>query len=93
LTQLERAADARPLLERAVAMSSKRYGVNDWRTGETQLALGVCLSALGQPARAEPLLREAAEKILPQRKAQPRLASQADRALAQVRVALDTARH
>jgi serine/threonine-protein kinase len=93
LTQLERAADARPLLERAVAMSSKRYGINDWRTGETQLALGVCLSALGQPARAEPLLREAAETILPQRKAQPRLASQADRALAQVRVALDTARH
>ena len=51
-----------PLLERAVAMSRERFGANDWRTGEAQLALGVCLSALGQPAKAEPLLREAAEK-------------------------------
>lgn len=85
LTELGRAAEAMPLLERAVAMSHERFGASDWRTGEAQLALGVCLNALGQNAKAEPLLREAAEKLGPQRKAQPRLALQADRTLAQVR--------
>lgn len=85
LTDLKRAAEAMPLLERAVAASRERFGANDWRTGEAQLALGVCLTALGHAARAEPILREAAEKLAPQRRAQPRLAAQADRALAQVR--------
>jgi len=84
LTNTGRAAEAKPLLEKAIAMSGERFGVNDWRTGEAQLALGLCLDALGQPDKAEPILREAAEKIVAQRKAQPRLASQAERSLAQV---------
>jgi eukaryotic-like serine/threonine-protein kinase len=92
LTNLGRAAEALPLLERAFATSHERFGASDWRTGEPQLALGLCLQALGQSGRAEPLLREAAEKLRPHRRAQPRLASQAERALAQLRDGLETSR-
>jgi serine/threonine protein kinase/Tfp pilus assembly protein PilF len=90
LTNQGRAGEALPLLERAFATSRDRFGDGDWRTGESQLALGLCLHVLGQSARAEPLLREAAEKLRPQRKAQPGLASEADRAVAQLRDGLQT---
>jgi serine/threonine-protein kinase len=85
LTDQGRAAEALPLLERAVTMGRERFGAGDWRTAETELALGICLNALGQSAKAGPLLREAAETLVPLRRAQPRLAAQAERALAQVR--------
>ena len=85
LTKLGRPAEGLPLLEQAVAMGRVRYEAGDWRMAETQLALGLCLNALQQTARADPLLREAAEKLRRYRKAQPVLTSQAERAVAQLR--------
>jgi serine/threonine protein kinase/tetratricopeptide (TPR) repeat protein len=85
LTNVGRASEALPLLERAFESSLQRFGPGDWRTVETQLALGLCLRALGQSARSELVLRDAAEKLRPHRLAQPRLALQADRTLAQLR--------
>jgi tetratricopeptide (TPR) repeat protein len=90
LTKLGRPAEAKPLLERGFAMSRERTGIGDWRTGESELALGVCLHALGESVKAEPLLREAADTLRAHRRAQPRLASQAECALAQVRGAPST---
>ena len=70
-----------PLVEQALALSRERFGPDHWRTGEAQLALGIVLTATGQSARAEPLLRQAAATIQPHRRAQPRLALQLDAAL------------
>lgn len=83
LTDQGRASEAVPLLERALVMSRDRFGPDDWRTSEAQLALGIGLLGSGQIARGESLLRDASTNILLYRRAQPRLALQAEEALAQ----------
>ncbi|MBV9880246.1 MAG: serine/threonine protein kinase [Gemmatirosa sp.] len=75
-----RAAEARPALERAVALA--RPEEERWRVADARLALGECLTALGDRAQALPLLRAAAEALRTQRRAQPRLAREAAAALA-----------
>jgi eukaryotic-like serine/threonine-protein kinase len=72
-----RAADARPMLEVALAATRQQYGDTSWRTLEPRLVLGRALLAAGDRAAAEPLLREAAalgEKV---ERMQPLLARQA----------------
>jgi hypothetical protein len=85
LAETGRPAEALPLVEHALALSRERFGPDHWRTGEAQFAVAVVLSATGQSARADPLLRQAAAKIQPHRRAQPRLAAQVDAALRQAR--------
>ena len=85
LTDQGRATEALPVLERTLAMSSERFGADDWHTGEAKLALGACLAASGQHTRAEPLLQEAYTTLQKKRRAQPRLALQATAALKAVR--------
>jgi len=82
LTDQHRAAEALPLLQRALELSRERFGREDWRTGEAALALGLCLASSGQQVRAEPLLREAASTLELARRGHPRLAQQAAAALA-----------
>jgi hypothetical protein len=82
LVTRHRPAEARPMLEVALAATRKQYGDTSWRTLEPRLALGRCLAAQGDRARAEPLLREAAtlaEKVV---RSQPYLARQARAELA-----------
>ena len=72
-----RPAEARPMLEIALASMRKQYGDTSVRTIEPRLVLGRCLLAQGDRAAAEPLLRDAAalaEKIV---RIQPLLARQA----------------
>ena len=85
LTDMGRANEALPLLEPAVAMSSKRLGPKHWRTAETQLGLGECLIALRQYARADSVLQEARATLETQRRQQPQTAAQTDSALARLR--------
>ena len=77
LTDQGRAAEARPTAERSLAMAVERFGNDDWRTAEARLALGECLAALGDRARAKALFQEADAALSKQRRAQPRLARQA----------------
>ena len=84
LVDQNRAAEAIPLIERALTVSGERFGANHWRTGEVQVALGIALTAAGQGARAEAVLGNASRNIQSQRHAQPRLAAQASAALAHV---------
>jgi tetratricopeptide (TPR) repeat protein len=81
LTTRGQTDSARPLLERAVVMSRERYGDQHWRTAEARLALGVCLAAQGQVARADSLLRESST-VLEKERGQPQLAKEARLALA-----------
>jgi tetratricopeptide (TPR) repeat protein len=91
VTDQGRQAEAIPLVERALAMRLERFGRDDWRTGEAQLALALALTASGELARGKLALREASSQIEPQRRAQPRLAMQLDRALAQAERSLHAA--
>ena len=67
-----------------MALGSAQFGAGNWRAGEAGLALGVCLAALGQPARAEPILRTALAALETRRPAQPRVVAAAESALAEV---------
>jgi eukaryotic-like serine/threonine-protein kinase len=72
-----RPADARPMVENALAAVRKQFGDTSWRTLEPRLVLGRTLIAQGDRAAAEPLLRVAAalgEKIV---RTQPYLAREA----------------
>ncbi|HUR93383.1 MAG TPA: serine/threonine-protein kinase [Gemmatimonadales bacterium] len=71
LTGRGRARDALPLLEEAVADSRKHYGVEHWRTADTELALGECLLAQRLYARAEAPLRHAVAVLGIERRKQP----------------------
>ncbi len=82
LTATGRAAEALPMLESGLAMARTRFGDADWRTAEAMMGLGDCLVALRRYDRAGPLLLEAHASLDRQRKAQPRMAEQADDALA-----------
>ena len=85
LTEMGRATEALPQLESAHAMSLARLGPDHWRTAETQLGLGECLTALRQHARADTVLRGAQATLAKQRHQQPQTAAQADSALARLR--------
>ena len=80
LTSRGETQPARVVLERALAMSRQRYGEQHWRTAEAKLALGACLAASGQAARADSLLR-ASYAVLQKERGQPRLAAEARAAL------------
>jgi tetratricopeptide (TPR) repeat protein len=84
LTQAGRAAEALPFAERGLAMASAGLTGNDPRLADARYGLGACLLALGQYARAESLLVQARDAIATQRRAQPILAAQLDRAFAQL---------
>ncbi|HEV7366018.1 MAG TPA: serine/threonine-protein kinase [Gemmatimonadales bacterium] len=84
LTGLGRPAEAMPLLEAALTASRDQLGPDNPRTAEATLGLGECLVAVGQLARAEPLLRQADSLLSSRRKAQPRLAAEADLALSRL---------
>jgi len=82
LVTQHRPAEARPMLEIALAATRKQYGDTSWRTLEPKLVLGRCLSAEGKRDAAAPLLRDAAalsEKIV---RSQPILAREAREELA-----------
>lgn len=66
-------------------MSRARLGPDHWRTAETQLGLGECLTALRQYARADTMLRGAQTTLAKQRRQQPQTAAQADSALVRLR--------
>jgi tetratricopeptide (TPR) repeat protein len=84
LTDQGRATDALSILEPAPEMSATEFGPNHSGTGEALLALGICLMALRQYEHAEPLLQRAHTILQKQSLAQPRLAKDADAALAQL---------
>ena len=92
LNEMGRATEALPLLESAHAMSVARLGSDHWRTAETALGLGECLTALRRYARADTLLRSAQATLAKQRRQQPQTAAQADSALARLHRMLSAGR-
>ena len=58
LVAMDRAAEARPLLEEALAIRRRRYEPGDPRTGEAMVALGEGLARLGDAGAARPLLEQ-----------------------------------
>jgi tetratricopeptide (TPR) repeat protein len=81
LTAEGRIEEARPVLERALEMAVGQFGAEHLRTSEAQLALGECLIASRQYARAEPLVREAYTALQKRSRAQPRLLLRASLAM------------
>ena len=81
LVRLGRGAEAMPGAEAALQSGREQFRPEDWRLAEARLALGEALTASGQHARAEPVLREACATLARQRRSQPRLAREADAAL------------
>lgn len=79
-----RQAEALDVLRPALAMSITQWKPNSWRIAEARLALGETLMATGKSAEAKPLLEASRGAFDPQRRAQPRLAAQADAALARL---------
>ena len=69
------------MLERALEMAVGQSGAEHLRTIEAQLALGECLIASRQYARAEPLIREAYAALQKRSRAQPRLLLRANVAM------------
>jgi serine/threonine-protein kinase len=63
LTERGRAAEAEPLLRRAVATRTSRLGLADPRTAEAQVRLAACLVALGRQEEAQPLLTAASSRL------------------------------
>jgi eukaryotic-like serine/threonine-protein kinase len=53
------AADAEPLLRKAVTIRERAYPAGNWRIGEAKGLLGECLTALGRYEEAEALLLDA----------------------------------
>ena len=82
LVTQHRPAEARQMLETALAATRKQYGDTSWRMLEPRLVLARCLIAQGERDAAAPLLRDAAalgEKVV---RTQPLLARQAREELA-----------
>jgi tetratricopeptide (TPR) repeat protein len=75
------ARTATPRLERTEAATRETFGATHWRTAEAELALAASLVAVGDLARAVPLLRDAVQVLEPQERAQGRLLIAARRAL------------
>jgi len=76
-----RTAEALPLLEGTLLASRDEFGPEHWRTAEARLALGECLLLRRQYGRAEGLLQEAYVVLDRDRRAQPLVARDADKAL------------
>jgi hypothetical protein len=76
--------EARDVLGPAVNMAVTQWKPTNWRIAEAQLALGETFSALGSPAEARPLIEASHASLDRQRHAQPRLAAEADAALARL---------
>lgn len=79
-----RRAEARDVLTPAVSMAITQWKIGNWRIADAQLALGETLASIGSAADAKPLLEAARATLDQQRRAQPRLAAEADAALARL---------
>jgi serine/threonine protein kinase/tetratricopeptide (TPR) repeat protein len=79
-----RHAEALDVLRPALAMSVTQWKPDNWHIAEAKLALGQSLMAAGKSAEAKPLLEESRASLDRQRRAQPRLASEADAAIARL---------
>ncbi|MEP7381236.1 MAG: serine/threonine-protein kinase [Gemmatimonadota bacterium] len=77
-----RQTEALDVLRPALAMSVTQWKPDNWHIAEARLALGEALMATGRSAEAKPLLEESHAALDRQRRAQPRLAAEADAALA-----------
>ncbi|HEX3275642.1 MAG TPA: serine/threonine-protein kinase [Gemmatimonadales bacterium] len=77
--------EARDLVMPVVPFAERVVGPDHVRTSDARMALGQALTATGEYAQAEPLLRSAAAWFDRQRKVQPVLAAQSDAALADLR--------
>lgn len=89
LSGMGRPAEALSLIEPAWAESGQLFQPEHWFMARVQLGLGECLLALGQYARAEPLLLQAHATLNKQRRTQPVLAEDARAALGQLYQAWD----
>lgn len=85
LTAAGRYAEADSLLARGLTLAEETYGPTDVRLAEARLARGILLAASGRPPEAAALLHQARETLEPLRRRQPRLARQAERAVANLR--------
>jgi thioredoxin-like negative regulator of GroEL len=79
-----RQSEALDVLRPALAMSVTQWKPDNWHIAEARLALGQALMATGKPAEAKPLLEQSHATLDRQRRAQPRLAAEADAALARL---------
>ena len=62
---LDRAADAEPLLRRAAELRHGRFGPDNHETAQSRLDLSVCLRRLGREPEAEAAWRDGARVLLP----------------------------
>jgi len=77
-----RTGEALPVLEQVVERSRAQFGDDHWRVGDARLSYGKALVASGRLVEAEPELRAAGAALEKSRRAQPRLAAQAETAVA-----------
>jgi serine/threonine-protein kinase len=82
LVKLGKTEEALPLLTTALETSTKKFGAQSSRTGEAHLAFGEYYRAMGRAREAQTSLQAARAVVEPQRKAQPMLFAEIERALA-----------
>ncbi|MET0552836.1 MAG: serine/threonine-protein kinase [Vicinamibacteria bacterium] len=85
LARQGRGVEALAAVEPVLPAIEEWFASGDWRIGEARLARGEGLAASGQPERAEPVVRQALAALRERRRAQPRVAREAETALAQIR--------
>jgi serine/threonine-protein kinase len=79
-----RTDEALTVLERVVEMAKKEFGDGHYRTGHALVNYGSALAAKGRYSEADAVLRTAVRALEKNRRAQPRLAAQAEAALARL---------
>ncbi|HEX3236032.1 MAG TPA: tetratricopeptide repeat protein [Gemmatimonadales bacterium] len=81
LVQLGEAKEALGILQGALEESTRKLGPDNYRTAEAQLGVGECLLALGRRREAEASMLAARAIMEPQRRTQPVLMAEVERAL------------
>jgi len=81
LVQLGKTDEALPLVQSALETSTRKFGANNYRTGEAHLALGECFGAMRRAQDARSSLQTARTIVDPPRRTQPMLVAEVERAL------------